>query len=189
MMHTDTSIEPNPLVELPAACTGKGEYIALVQYASPNGTLFSKSLKYSCKDPRAKDRRQVLRDISRMVGQRERQHIVAISVVKRCLHPKVATVPKTSRKPHFERLFMMIIQHAQSNFGPHVAYNAEAGKVPHVLPYTREELRWLPILDTITTRFGRAGQAQAVRIPLRGSEEVMSIDELLGFTPRLALAP
>lgn len=182
-----TTIEQNPLVELPTACTGKGEYIALVQYANPNGKLFSKALKYSYKDPRTKDRIQVLRDISRMVGSRERHYIVAISVVKRCLHPKVDTVPKVSRTPRFERLFAMVIQHAQSDFGPYFAHSSEPNAMPQILPYTREELRWLQITDTITTRFRQVGQA--IRIPLRGTEEVMPIDELLGFSPQFSLVP
>lgn len=176
--------EQKALVELPSACAGRGEYVALIHYASPQGDVFSRSLKYSYKDPRSKDRREILHDIARMVSARERRYIIAISVIKRCLHPKLPMVPKISRRPHFERLFLVVVRHPQTTIHPQLM---SAGKQPLLLPYTPEELRWLPIQNVMVTRFSK-DNPKAVRVPLRGSEQIMVIDELLEPALHLAAA-
>lgn len=159
------------LVERPVACAGKGQYFAIVHYGSKGGELYEKTLVYSTRDPRQKREQEVLQDITRMIPARHRPFIVAISVVKRCLHPKSAEVRKIDRTPHYERVFTWVVEHAQSVRSP------LHGSVPTVqLPYTNHELRELPVTQIVTTPYWRDASAT---IGIRGVERTVPFYAIL----------
>lgn len=170
------------MVERPVACHGRGQYIALVHYGSQGGKLYRRSFTYSYKDPRYKDEAAVLRDISQMIAARHRKYIVAISVIKRCLHPKSKTVAKLDREPHIERVFSWVVTH--DNTLGHTPLQAERHAVdlqghnlqPVVLPYTAHELRELPVQHIKTTNYWDDVYAS---VGMRGVERTVSLDRLL----------
>lgn len=172
------------LVERPVACSGKGQYIALVYFGSKGGHLHHKTVEYSRKDPRAKDDALVLREVSRMIPARYRPYIVAISIVKRCLHPKSPEVAKRDRKPHYERVFSWVVTHAKS-----IKQKSEQAKRDHLedilagqkvqsvrLPYTQQEIRDLPVKQVITTEYWPDAHAA---ISLRGIERTAHIADVV----------
>jgi hypothetical protein len=175
------------LVEHSSACSGKGRYIALVYFGSPSGRLHHQVFVYSHKDPRDKDEAVVLQEITRQVARRYRRFIVAISVVKRCLHPKSIHVAKTDRRPHYERLFSWVVRHHNSiSQPPHVAKRShfenllDGHSVQSVmLPYTSEELERFPIKDMITTSYLDYAHAS---VSVRGLERIVDATELLSFS-------
>jgi len=158
-----------PLVERPVACAGRGQYIAVVHYGAPGGELHQHVFKYSYKDPRQKDEAAVLRGITQTVPARFRRYMVAISVVKRCLHPRVSDVPKVDRRPHYERVFSWVVEHDHSVSA--VFDDAH----PVQLPYTPEELRELPIKDVVTTTYWPNAR---VSVGLRGVERRVGWQQL-----------
>lgn len=170
------------MVERPVACSGKGQYIALVHYGSQGGRLYRRTFKYSHKDPRYKNEAEVLRDISQMVGARYRNFIVAISVIKRCLHPKSHMVPKHDREPHIERVFSWVVEHdnsvgqtpsqARSLHGLLEDYRVQ----PVVLPYTAQELHVLPVKHIVTTNYWDDIYAS---VGMRGVERTVNLKHLL----------
>jgi hypothetical protein len=168
------------LVERPIACAGKGYYVALVYYGAPGGQLYHKVFIYSRRDPREKDEATVLRDITYTLPRRYRDYLIAVSVVKRCLHPKVTDVPRSSRKPYFERVFSWVIRHDSTVKQPlreakrqHLEELLEGHRVQSILlPYTEEELRDLPIEQVITTTYWPERHAS---IGLRGKEQMVSL--------------
>lgn len=171
------------LVERPVACAGRGQYIALVYYGSKGGQLHHRVFKYSHRDPRQKDEAAVLQDIARVVSARYRKFIVAISVVKRCLHPKSETVAKVDRKPHYERVFSWVVTHDGS-----MQRSSEDAKRQHLeailnghdvrpimLPYTPHELRELPVQHVVTTEYWDKAHAS---VGLRGVERTVNLHDL-----------
>jgi hypothetical protein len=172
------------LVERPVACSGRGQYMALVYYGSRGGTLYHKVFKYSYKDPRTlKSESLVLQDITRAIPVQHRDFIVAISVVKKCLHPKSEQVARRDRKVHFERVFSWVVKHdnsIQKTNDEDMSHKLEkllAGhKVQTVsLPYTRHELRELPVQHTVTTNYWQDAHA---RVSVRGVERIVQASEL-----------
>jgi hypothetical protein len=176
-------IEQAALVEHTIACDGRGQYIALVYFGSPGGRLHHLVFKYSHKDPRNKDEIAILQDISHRVPQQYRTFIVAVSIVKRCLHPKTDTVAKVDRRPHYERLFSWVIEHDTSLAQPvhaakrqHFEDLLEGHRVQSItLPYTSRELQELPVTNILTTTYGERAHAA---IGLRGIERRVSIAAL-----------
>lgn len=172
------------LVERPVACAGKGQYIALVYFGSKGGQLHHKTFEYSRKDPRAKDDAVVLREMTRMIPARFRPYIIAISIVKRCLHPKTPDVARRDRKPHYERVFSWAVTHDRSiTQAPeqarrdHLEDILAGQKVQTVrLPYTQHEIRDLPIKQVVTTRYWDNAHAA---ISLRGVERTAHIREVV----------
>jgi hypothetical protein len=172
------------LVERPVACSGRGQYIALVHYGSKSGDLFHKVFKYSYKDPRTlKDESTVLQDITRAIPAQYRDFIVAISVVKKCLHPKSDEVAKRDRKVHYERVFSWVVKHDHStekSFDQDAAHRLQTmlagGRVQNVsLPYTRHELQEMPITQTLMTNYWMNAHA---RVGMRGVERIVEAREL-----------
>ncbi|HEV7454136.1 MAG TPA: hypothetical protein VGO07_02650, partial [Candidatus Saccharimonadales bacterium] len=96
-------------VERPVACAGKGRYIAIVHYGSPGGDLNRRIFEYSRKDPRFKGEAAVLRDITQSLPARYRGYIIAISIIKQCLHPISPDVPKHDRSVHMERVYSWVV--------------------------------------------------------------------------------
>jgi len=171
------------LVERPVACSGKGNYIASIYYGSKGGRLFHKVLTYSYKDPRYKDEAIVLSDISRMIPSRHRDYIIAISVIKRCLHPKVDTIARKDRVPHYERVFSWVVTHENTVHEPfeeamhHYSKHAQNGhKVQTItLPYTPAEIQ-SPIEHIMTTNYWPDVHAS---VGLRGVERTVSLKEVV----------
>jgi hypothetical protein len=177
-------VKQSALVERPVACSGRGQYVAVVHYGSPGGDLYERVFKYSHKDPRKKGEADVLRDITQMIEARYRSFIITISVVKRCLHPKSDQVPKADRLPHYERVFSWVIEHdssVQQAFAEarrqHLDEILEGHKVHAVhLPYTEIELRELPVKDMITTNYWQHTYAS---VELRGVERRIGVRHLV----------
>jgi hypothetical protein len=140
-----------------------------VYYGSPGGDLHQRVFKYSHKDPRQKHEADVLRDITKTVPARFRKYMVAISVVKRCLHPRSSEVPKVDRSPHYERVFAWVVEHDHSVRA--VFDDAQ----PVLLPYTPQELRELPIKDVVTTAYWPNAR---VSVGLRGVERRVGWQQL-----------
>jgi hypothetical protein len=171
-------------VERPVACAGKGQYMAIVHYGSPGGQLYRRVFKYSHKDPRYKDEAEVLRDITQMIGSRYRKFVLAISVIKRCLHPKSDQVPKNERSMSVERVFSWVVQHDNSTKQtPHEAYEQHLEDLLHgqtvqtvALPYTNYELKRLPVKDIVTTNYHHNTYAT---IGLRGVERHVQLRDIL----------
>jgi hypothetical protein len=171
------------LVERPVACAGRGQYIALVYYGSRGGDLHHRVLKYSYKDPRQKSETAVLRDISQMIPAHYRDMIVAISVVKKCLHPKTDRVPKSDRDPRFERVYSWVVEHgrtrcqefpdAKRSHLEHILHGHQIGSV--VLPYTQHELRELPVTHVLTTPYWDKTYAS---VGIRGVERTVDAASL-----------
>jgi len=155
--------------------------MALVHYGSQGGRLYRRTFKYSHKDPRYKDEAEVLRDISHMVAARYREFIVAISVIKRCLHPKSHDVAKHDREPHIERVFSWVVEHDNSiEFTPVQARRHRQVLPEHmiqsvVLPYTAGELA-LPVKHIVATNYWDDMYAS---VGMRGVERVVSLKHLL----------
>jgi hypothetical protein len=170
------------MVERPVACSGRGQYIALVHYGSQGGRLYRSTFKYSHKDPRYKGEAAVLQDISHMVSARYREFIVAISVIKRCLHPKSHSVPRANREPHIERVFSWVVQHENSvGQTPLQAKRLQAtlderSLQPVVLPYTAHELEELPVKRVVTTNYWDDVYAS---VGMRGVERTVTLEHLL----------
>lgn len=171
------------LVERPVACAGRGQYMALVYYGSEGGELFHTVFKYSHRDPRQKDEAEVLRGITQVIPRRYRPHIVAISVVKRCLHPKSPTVAKVDRKPHYERVFSWVVQHGSSvrqttdeALEQRIHRLLQGHKVQSViLPYTSHELRELPVQHVVATNYTANAH---VTVSVRGVERIVGLQDL-----------
>lgn len=172
------------LVERSSACAGKGRYIALVYFGTRSGRLHHQVFVYSHKDPREKAQTEVLQDISRQVAGRYRPYIVAVSVVKRCLHPKSAQVARRDRKPHYERLFSWVVQHRNSISQPlqvakrsHFENLLEGHSVQSVmLPYTDRELETLPVKEMVTTPYLDRAYAS---VGIRGIEQLVPLDTIV----------
>lgn len=172
------------LVERPVACAGRGQYMALVYYGSKGGQLFHTVFKYSHRDPRQKSEAEVLRGITQVIAQRYRAHIVAISVVKRCLHPKSPDVAKADRKPHYERVFSWVVQHDNSikqtteqAVEQRIHSMLQGHTVQSVmLPYTQHELRELPVRHVVTTNYTSDAHAS---VSVRGVERIVGLQDLV----------
>jgi hypothetical protein len=170
-------------VERPVACAGKGQYMAIVHYGSPGGQLIRRVFKYSHKDPRYKGEAEVLRDITQMIGSRYRKFVLAISVVKRCLHPKSDQVPKTNRYTSVERVFTWVVEHDSSikqtpvgAYEQHLEDLLEGQNVQAVvLPYTRYELERLPVKHILTTLYTPGTHAS---VGLRGVERRVGLSDI-----------
>lgn len=170
-------------VERPVACAGKGQYMAIVHYGSPGGQLIRRVFTYSHKDPRYKGEAAVLRDITQMIGTRYRTFILAISVVKRCLHPKNDQIPKVHRLTSIERVFSWVVEHDSSlrlaTLHAYESHVAEVLKGQHVqtvaLPYTQYELERLPIKNVMTTAYLHHAHAA---IGLRGVERHVAVHDI-----------
>ena len=171
------------LVERPVACSGKGQYFALVYYGSPGGDLYQRVFEYGRRDPRLKDEAEILRNIVRVIPQRYRDYIIAVSVIKRCLHPKSADVPKVDRKPHFERVFSWVFKHDQSveqSPGQSLSrylHGSDEGQTFRTvtLPYTRHELHELDITHIVTTNYWQDTHAA---VGMRGVERIVALSDL-----------
>ena len=171
------------LVERPVACSGKGQYFALVHYGSRGGDLYQKVFEYGRRDPRQKDEAEVLRNIVRVIPARYREYVIAVSVIKRCLHPKSAEVPKADRKPHFERVFSWVFKHDQSierSPGQSLSqylHGQDQGQTfkTVMLPYTRHELHELDVKHVVTTQYWDDIHAA---VGLRGVERVVALSDL-----------
>jgi hypothetical protein len=126
----------------------------------------------------------VLRGITQVIPIRSRSKIVAISVIKRCLHPKSSEVAKVDRKPHFERVFSWVVQHDNSiqqtteeAVEQRVHRMLRGQKVQSVtLPYTRHELRELPIQHVVTTTYTEDAHAS---VSVRGVERIVGLNDLV----------
>jgi hypothetical protein len=172
------------LVERPVACAGKGRYFAVVHHGSPGGELHVKVFEYSRKDPRYKGEAAVLRDITLETASRYRGYIVAISVIKHCLHPKSAQVPKANRQPHVERVYSWVVEHdntvkqaARAARRMHLDNILEGHKVlPVQLPYTSFELQMIPAKHIATTNYWPNAHAA---IELRGVERRVGLHHLV----------
>ncbi len=171
-------------VERPVACAGKGQYVAIVYYGSPGGQLYRRVFMYSHKDPRYKPETEVLRGITQMIGSRHRRFVLAISVIKRCLHPKSDRVPKTERSVSVERVFSWVVNHdntvqqtPQQAYDQHLETLLEGQAVQAVvLPYTKYELSQLPIATVVTTNYCSNTYAS---IGLRGVERYAALGDVL----------
>lgn len=168
------------MVERPVACSGKGRYVAIVHHGSQGGRLYRRTFIYSHKDPRYKGEAEVLWDISHMVATRYRQFIVAISVVKKCLHPKSPAVPKAERSAHIERVFSWVVEHDNSinQISPRAVRQYEEGNLVQsvVLPYTPYELQQLPVQCVVVTRYWDNAYAS---VGVRGVERSVALTYLL----------
>lgn len=171
-------------VERPVACSGKGQYMALVYYGSQGGAMRQQVFKYSHKDPRQMGEAHVLCGIARMIPARYRPFIVAISVVKRCLHPISPDVAKIDRESHSERVFTWIVEHentawqSSQQFQEYRLEEILKGNTVQriVLPYTLHELRELPITQVITTNYWGKMFAS---ISLRGIERPVPLSSIV----------
>lgn len=171
------------LVERPVACAGRGQYIALVYYGSRGGDLHHRVLKYCYKDPRQKGEAAVLKDITNMIAAHYRDFIVAISVVKKCLHPKSDKVAKVDREPHFERVYSWVVEHERSiRQNPQDARRGHLERIlrghkvkPVMLPYTPHELLELPVKRVLTTTYWDGSHAS---VAIRGVERTVGLAEL-----------
>jgi hypothetical protein len=171
------------LVERPVACAGKGQYYALVYYGSPGGDLHHHVFEYGRRDPRNNDEAEVLRNIIRVIPSRYRDYIIAISVIKRCLHPKSADVARKDRKPHFERVFSWVFKHDQTvEQSPgqtlsHSLHSQDSGKIFRTvaLPYTKRELHELPVKHIVSTEYWNDTHAA---VGMRGVERVVTLNDL-----------
>jgi len=175
-------------VERPVACSGKGQYMAIVHYGSPGGQLYRRVFMYSHKDPRYKGEAEALRDIMQMIGSRYRKFVVAISVVKRCLHPKTDQVPKNKRATFVERVYSWVVEHdnttqqtPQAAYEQHLEELLEGQTVQAVvLPYTKFELEKMPVQHIVTTTYFDSAHAT---IGLRGVERRVGLGDIQpGFT-------
>jgi hypothetical protein len=172
------------LVERPVACSGKGEYIALVHYGSPGGLMHHKTFEYSRKDPRQLGEAHSLRGIAQMIPSHHRPFIVAISVIKRCLHPQSPDVAKVDRSVHIERVFSWVVEHGNSTkHSPERAKQQYVREIVQgndvqrlVLPYTPYELHELPIKQVVTTNYWEGVFAS---IGMRGVERRVKLDEIV----------
>ena len=179
-------------VERPVACAGKGQYMAIVHYGSPGGQLYRRVFKNSHKDPRYKGEAEVLCDITQMIGSRYRKFVLAISVIKRCLHPKSDQVPKTDRFTSVERVFSWVVLHTNSTQqAPHEAYEKHLEELLEgqsiqaiALPYTKYELDRLPVKDIMTTNYSQGVYAT---IGLRGVERLVDLHDIQPHRPVPAL--
>lgn len=177
-------------VERPVACAGKGQYMAIVHYGSPGGQLYRRVFKYSHKDPRYKGEAAALQDITQMVGSRYRKFILAMSVIKRCLHPKSDLVPKTDRQTSVERVFSWVVEHNNSiQHTPNEAYDHHLEELLQgqtvqavVLPYTHYELEHVLVKNVMTTNYWQDTYAT---IGLRGVERRVALHELLPCSVRV----
>jgi hypothetical protein len=169
------------LVERSVACAGKGQYIAVVHHGSAGGDLYQRVFEYSHKDPRAKGEDATLRDITQEIPARYRRFIIAISVIKRCLHPKNDKVPKWERTPYFERVYAWVVEHdgsIQQAFGELQGEQLKRLLQNHtvLLPYTSRELRLLPVKDVLITNYWQNMHAS---VGLRGVERIVGWRDLL----------
>jgi hypothetical protein len=157
--------------------------MAIVHYGSPGGQLYRRVFKYSHKDPRYKGDAAVLQDITQMIGSRYRTFVFAISIIKRCLHPKSDQVPKTDRQTSVERVFSWVVTHENSiEQTPDEAYEQHLegllkGKTVQavVLPYTKYELEKMPVRDTMTTNYWKDVYAT---VGLRGVERRVGLPDI-----------
>jgi hypothetical protein len=171
-------------IERPVACAGKGQYIAVVDYGTPGGSMHRRVFEYSRKDPRYKGEATVLCGITLAIPERFRGYIVAISVIKRCLHPKSMEVPKVDRLPHFERVYSWVVEHSNTIQRPvptahrqHFAQLLEGAQVHTVdLPYTAYERQKLPPTAMAITNFWPNAHAS---VALRGVERRVSLRHLV----------
>lgn len=171
-------------LDRPVACAGKGQYIAVVHHGVPGGELHMRAFEYSRKDPRYKGEAAVLRDIMHGIPARYRAYIVAISVIKRCWHPKSAQVAKVDRITHFERVYAWVVEHENSLKQPlraakrhHLDTILEGHRVyPVGLPYTPFELEKLPARHTVTTNYWQNVHAS---VELRGVERPVGFRQLV----------
>jgi hypothetical protein len=158
--------------------------MAIVHYGSPGGQLYRRVFKYSHKDPRYKDEGEVLRDIMQMIGSRYRTFVLAISVIKRCLHPKSDQVPKSERATSVERVFSWVVSHDNSiKQTPYVAYEQHLDELLKgrtvqavVLPYTKFELQQIPVQNIVTTNYWSNTFAT---VGLRGVERRVDLCDIL----------
>jgi hypothetical protein len=90
---------------------------------------------------------------------------MTIAVIKRCLHPKSAQVRKVDRTPQYERVFSWVVEHDHSVRRP-----VEGVVATLPLPYTDQELRQLPVIQTLTTTFW---QDTAAIVGIRGVERTV----------------
>jgi hypothetical protein len=172
------------LVEYPNACLGNGHYVALVYYGVQGGALHHKVFKYSHKDPRQKSERTVLQEVSRGIPAKHRPLIVAVSIVKRCLHPKTHLKPRADRRPQYERVFTCVVKHRNTVKQPlkqarrqHLEDLLEGQRVQSIiLPYTEQEIKKLPIKNMITTSYWPDAQAT---VGIRGIERLVSVQDIL----------
>jgi hypothetical protein len=143
-----------------------------------------KAFKYSHKDPRTLGEAHSLRGIARMIPAHHRTYIVAISVIKRCLHPKSPDVARVDRSPHIERVFSWVVEHSNSSkqsperakkqYIEQIVQGNDIQRV--VLPYTPYELRELPVKQVVTTHYWDGVFAS---IGLRGVERRVQLNDLV----------
>jgi hypothetical protein len=146
--------------------------------------MYRRIFEYSRKDPRYKGEATVLRDITQAVPARYRGYIVAISVVKQCLHPISPDVPKYDRSVHMERVYSWVVRHDNSiqqtpktAKRQHLDDILEGHKVHSVeLPYTLHELKKLPLKDIVTTNYSQKTHAS---VELRGVERRVDLRHLV----------
>jgi len=170
-------------VERPVACSGKGQYMALVYYGSPGGHMHHRVFEYSHKDPRILGEAHSLQGITQMIPARHRPFIVAISVIKRCLHPKSPDVAKVDRIAHIERVFSWVVKHdgsvsqspdrAKQQYIRRIIEGQDIQRI--VLPYTSYELHELPIKEVVTTNYWDDTFAS---IGMRGVERWVPLQKL-----------
>jgi hypothetical protein len=171
-------------VERPVACSGKGEYFAVVYYGSPGGHMRQKSFEFSRKDPRQLGEAHSLRGIAQMIPSHHRPYIVAISVIKRCLHPQSPDVAKVDRIPHIERVFSWVVEHdnstkrsperAKQQYIREIIQGNDVQRI--VLPYTSYELHELPVKQVVTTKYWDGVFAS---VGLRGVERRVMLQEIV----------
>lgn len=171
------------LVERPVACAGKGQYYALVYYGSPGGDLHHQVFEYGRRDPREKEELTVLRNIMQTIPKRYRKFTIAVSVVKRCLHPKAAKIPKVDRKPYFERVFSWVLRHENTqSHSPGQAlqqllHNDDRHAIQTVtLPYTKYELHRLAVKEVVTTSYWPHAYAN---VGIRGVERTVELTSIM----------
>jgi hypothetical protein len=180
----DMNTRQTTRVERPVACAGKGRYVAIVHYGTPLGGLRRLVFEYSRKDPRQKGEAAVLRDITRAVPARFRGYIVAITIVKHCLHPKSPTVARHDRQTHVERVYTWVVEHESTRQqAPQTAKRQQLDKILEGhrvqtvdLPYTPYELQRLPLTDIVTTTYWPAAHAS---LELRGVERRVALRHLI----------
>jgi hypothetical protein len=145
--------------------------------------MHHKVFKYSHKDPRLMGEVHSLQGITNMIPARFRPYIMAISVIKRCLHPQSPDVAKVDRMPHIERVYSWVVEHDNSlrqtteQAGRHHFDAAMQGSDLQwvILPYTAYEIDTLPVKRVVSTNYWHNAFAS---VGMRGVERRVSLSEL-----------
>lgn len=143
-----------------------------------------KTFEFSRKDPRQLGEAHSLRGIAQMIPSHHRPYIMAISVVKRCLHPQSPDVAKVDRSLHIERVFSWVVEHdnstkrsperAKQQYIREIIQGNDVQRI--VLPYTPYELHELPIKQVVTTNYWDGVFAS---VGLRGVERRVMLHEIV----------